>query len=369
MQNGPEGGEGLSGGNDSEGYDQEPSSEPVLSNVTLVHSIPHAQRARKQAGLRLRTGTAVSARDLLVTGSGASAIHAGAHAALLFGEGESSVASAVLYLNGHRSGGGQLRGGIIFGVEFKDRNPKLRNVSWEANPDPRLKAGSSALPVTKAAEDETATGAAYIGAFGTAENWLQEWTFFGPESECDPRGRMTGATSPGASRGGTPPQVSRDRPPSASVVGSSASRLFLAPGRRPTRSGPCDDSAPGPGSGGRTRDAGILCIRRGHGAPHRGGFRPDRSTTFAAICRTIARCGSTASRKPAAPRSRFSVPWAVSVGYGPAWACAKFRALATETKIGAATDRTLASAPPGLYDASQACHGIGGDSAHVLGIR
>ena len=170
VQHDPEGGDGLSGENDSEGYDQEPRSKTVLSNVTLVHASPYGRQARRKAGLRLRTGTAVSARDLLVTRFGGGAIDAGGRAALLFGEGESSVASAILYRNGSRLGAGQLRGDIVSGVEFEDRDPMLRNIFWEANPDPRPEAGSPALSTTKpasqAAEDETATGGAYVGAFG-----------------------------------------------------------------------------------------------------------------------------------------------------------------------------------------------------------
>ena len=95
---------------------------------------------------------------------------------LLFAEGEGSVTSALLYLNGFR----RLSGGLQDAVEFISRSPKLRDVRDIPNPDPRPKANSPAL------RDE---GEGYIGAFGAKENWLEEWTVFGPESEYDLRER------------------------------------------------------------------------------------------------------------------------------------------------------------------------------------
>ena len=46
------------------------------------------------------------------------------------------------------------------------------------NPDPRPKPDSPALK---------AAGEGYLGAFGRKDNWLEEWTVFGPESAYDPR--------------------------------------------------------------------------------------------------------------------------------------------------------------------------------------
>ena len=186
VQQGPEGVDGIAGGNDAEGHDREPRSHPALANVTLVHSSPDGARSRTAAGLRLSTGSGLTARNLLVTGFGGGAIDAGSRSALLFEEGESGVESAILHRNGYRSE--QVRGGIGSGVEFKDEDPKLRNVRYEANPDPRPKSGSPALErgddEEPPAEGEASTNDAYIGAFGE-ENWLEEWTFFGPESDYD----------------------------------------------------------------------------------------------------------------------------------------------------------------------------------------
>ena len=166
--------DGLAGGNDEQGHDLEPRSLPTLSNVTLVHTWPYGRRSRKAVALRLFTGSGVRVGDLLATRFLAGAIDARGRSALLFHEGESSVTGALLWSNGHR----QLLGGIQDTVEFLNRNPKLRDVRDFANPDPRPKANSPALP------DE---GEGYIGAFGKDENWLEEWTVFGPESVYDLR--------------------------------------------------------------------------------------------------------------------------------------------------------------------------------------
>ncbi len=89
----------------------------------------------------------------------------------------SSVTGALLWLNGAP----YLRGGIRNQVDYiAHRDPKLRDVRDFANPDPRPKANSPAL------HDE---GEGYIGAFGRKENWLEEWTVFGPESVYDLRER------------------------------------------------------------------------------------------------------------------------------------------------------------------------------------
>lgn len=176
VQQGPEGIHGIDGGNDEDGPDREPRSLPTLSNVTLVHSWPYGRRARKAAGVLVRSGSGLRARDLLVTSFGGGAIRAGSRAMLLFEDGESSVNGALLYLNG--AGRGQLRGGLTGGVEFVDHDPKLRDVRWFANPDPRPRASSPAL-----ADDREG----YIGAFDRDENWLEQWTVFGPESLYDLR--------------------------------------------------------------------------------------------------------------------------------------------------------------------------------------
>ena len=176
VHHGERGVDGLVGGNDEEGHDLEPRSLPTLSNVTLLHGWSFGRLQRKGVAVRLRTGSGLIARNLLATRFFGGAIEARGRSGLLFEEGESSVTSALLYLNGVRP----LKGGIQEAVEFISRRPKLRDVRWFANPDPRPKADSLALPEE---------GEGYIGAFGREENWLEEWTVFGPESAYDLRER------------------------------------------------------------------------------------------------------------------------------------------------------------------------------------
>ena len=80
-----------------------------------------------------------------VFGVGDGAIEARGRSALLFTRGESAVAGALLYSNGYRLGRGQLSGGLGTGVGFAGEDPKLRDVRYFANPDPRPKASSPAL--------------------------------------------------------------------------------------------------------------------------------------------------------------------------------------------------------------------------------
>ena len=172
VQHGDRGLDGLVGGHDEEGHDREPRSLPTLSNATLIHSVPYGRRGRKAVGVQLSDGSAAHVRDLLATRFRGGAIRASGRSRLLFGEGESSVVGALLYLNGSP----QVPGGLADAVEFRARFPKLRDVRDFPNPDPRPKAKSPALP------DE---GEGYIGAFGPKDNWLEEWTVFGPESVYD----------------------------------------------------------------------------------------------------------------------------------------------------------------------------------------
>ena len=177
VQHGRGGGDGLSGGHDPEqGHDREPRSLPTLSNVTLVHSAPYDRRTRRAVAVRLADGSAVQLRDLLAAHFRGGALRASGRSRLLFGEGESSLAGALLWLNGSP----QVPAGIAEDAEFDVRNPKLRDVRDFADPDPRPKADSPALTIERKG---------YIGAFGRTDNWLKEWTVFGPESVYDMRQR------------------------------------------------------------------------------------------------------------------------------------------------------------------------------------
>ncbi len=176
VQHGRGGGDGLSGGHDEQGHDREPRSLPTLSNLTLVHAAPYDRRARRAVAVRLSDGTAVQLRDLLAAHFGGGALRASGRSRLLFGEGESSLIGALLWLNGSP----QVPAGIAEDADFEVRDPKLRDVRDFADPDPRPKADSHALTIERKG---------YIGAFGRSENWLKEWTVFGPESVYDIRQR------------------------------------------------------------------------------------------------------------------------------------------------------------------------------------
>ncbi len=178
VQHGPGGTDAIHGAGDDQGHDRQPRSLPTLSNLTLVHSAGGPGGSREGLALRLSAGSGVTARDLLATGFGAGAIRAGVRAIQLFEDGQSSVASALLYRNGDAPGRAQLHRGLNAGIEFINKNPLLRDVRWVANPDPRPRADSPALP---------AAGEGYIGAFGKDANWLEQWTVFGAESSYDTR--------------------------------------------------------------------------------------------------------------------------------------------------------------------------------------
>ena len=78
---------------------------------------------RQRVGVRLRTGSGLTARDLLVTRFFSRAIEARGRSGLLFAEGESSITGALLYRNGYP----QLLGGVRDAVEFVSEDPKLRD--------------------------------------------------------------------------------------------------------------------------------------------------------------------------------------------------------------------------------------------------
>ena len=159
---------------------------PSVYNATLVGGARIGPGASSGDGIRLDAGAAVTARNLVLTGFGGYAIGAESEAARLFVDGRSSVRNAILHENGGRYGVAQTEEAITPYVEFLDEDPQLRNTRYEPNPDPRPKSGSVALEVDEAAvppsDSPLSQESPYVGAFG-ASNWLEEWTFFGPESD------------------------------------------------------------------------------------------------------------------------------------------------------------------------------------------
>ncbi len=96
---------------------------------------------------------------------------------------------------------GQLDEGLPAAMAGKGNiaaNPLLRNVRLEGNPDPRPREGSPALaiggaltpPAVDSGSDCGCGGAldtqgSFRGGFDAYNNWLEEWTFFGPEDNYD----------------------------------------------------------------------------------------------------------------------------------------------------------------------------------------
>ena len=186
VQHGRSGGDGLSGGHDEQGHDLEPRSLPTLSNVTLVHVAPYGRRGRRGVALRLADGSGVQAESLVAARFGGGAVRAAGRSRLLFDEGGSWVNGALLWLNGAP----QVPAFLAEAVEFRARNPQLRDVRDFANPDPRPKLSLDAVMYVLDVLGHDRER--YIGAFDWTENWLEEWTVFGPESVYDVRQRAEG---------------------------------------------------------------------------------------------------------------------------------------------------------------------------------
>ena len=178
--------QGLEGDNGIEATGPEAAlgtpGHPALYNLTLVGGATLGPEASSGYGFRLGAGAEVTARNLVVTGFGGFALGAESEAAGLFTNERSSIRNAILYENRGQFGLAQIEEGISPYVEFVDADPQLRNVRYEANPDPRPRRGSAVLETDAAAvppsDGSPRDGGRYVGAFGET-NWLEEWTFFG----------------------------------------------------------------------------------------------------------------------------------------------------------------------------------------------
>ena len=189
IQQDPTGDNGIEADNDSRGFDRTPRSHPTLYNVTMVGGLAQDEQTTSGDGMRIRVGTAVTARNVLMTGFGGDAIDVRDNSPGLFADGTSSIMNSIIHANGGQMGDAQLRGGVADSIGYMDTDPMLVNVRYEANPDPRpvvgsyaLKIGAAATPPSDGALD---TSAQCIGAFCNGENWLEEWTFFGDELDYD----------------------------------------------------------------------------------------------------------------------------------------------------------------------------------------
>ncbi len=189
IQQDPQGDNGIEADNDSSGFDRMPRSHPMLYNVTMVGGLEQDLNSTSGDGMRIRVGTAITARHVILTQFGGDALDVRDNSPGFFMDGTSSIENSIIHMNGAKMGDAQIKGGVESMVDFMDVEPMLVNVRYEANPDPRpmvgspaLMAGAGATPPSDGALD---TSAQCIGAFCNGENWLEEWTFFGDEFDYD----------------------------------------------------------------------------------------------------------------------------------------------------------------------------------------
>ncbi len=176
---------GIEADNDSSGFDRTPRSSPKIYNITMIGGIEGNDLSLHGGdGMRVRVGTQVTVRNLVMSGFGGDAIDVRDNSPSFFMTGESSIKNAIITNNGDATGDAQIQGGVATYVDYEDVAPMLTNVRFEGNPDPRpmlgspaLEAGAAATPPSDGALD---TSADFVGAFGSL-NWLEEWTFFGDE--------------------------------------------------------------------------------------------------------------------------------------------------------------------------------------------
>ena len=187
IQQGAAGGNGIEGDSDSSDFDRLPRSHPTLYNITMIGGLVQGSTSTSGDGMVIGTGSAITARNVLVTGFGGDALVVRDNSPSFFTNGTSSVENAIIHANGGQTGSLQIASvdsGFDQHIGYLDMAPLLLNVWYEGNPDPRpilgspaLKIGAGAVPPSDGTLD---TSAQHIGAFGE-ENWLEEWTFFGAE--------------------------------------------------------------------------------------------------------------------------------------------------------------------------------------------
>ena len=177
----------IEGENDELSFDAFPRSAPKLYNLTLIGaSPPGSAHPPHGGGILLRSGSAATVRNAVVMGFPAGAIDAWDSSPSLFVDGTSSISNTIVHANGGRAAGTQINGSLEALVGYEDVEPMLVDPGYHSSPDPRprlyspaLNAGAGAVPPSDGTLD---TRAQYIGAFGDS-NWLEEWTFLGPESD------------------------------------------------------------------------------------------------------------------------------------------------------------------------------------------
>ena len=132
----------------------------------------------------------MTAMNTLVMGFAPVAIDVRDNSPSLFIDDTSTIKSSILYASDSPAGPARVNGGDKHIMGYLNGDPRLVNVRNEPNPDPRpmldspaLKIGAGTAPPSDGVLD---TSAQYVGAFADS-NWLEEWTFFGVETDYDAR--------------------------------------------------------------------------------------------------------------------------------------------------------------------------------------
>jgi hypothetical protein len=180
-----QGDQGLEMDNNELGPNNEPRSNPRLHNVSLIGS-PAAD-----LGFLLRLGAAMELSNCVITGFGEYGARITNDETFANTDAE-TIRSCTFWNNaGANNLAGMIEPGTLPFVQGQANiigaDPKLRNLRWEPNPDPRPLDGSPVFTVGASVTPPSITDgffdtdANYHGAFGE-DLWIEEWTRFGDES-------------------------------------------------------------------------------------------------------------------------------------------------------------------------------------------
>jgi|GEM_PF-833731 len=191
VQDSVDGDAGYEGDGNENGFLNEPRTDPQFWNVTWIGDPITGNR-----GLRVRRGHLGAFVNNIVHGFGNVGYQPSDDSS------GADVRSTIFWLNdgGATTLADQIDPDGLATVTADPNNesvaPRLRNVRYEGNPDPRPLDASPALAIGKAVTPPSVPGGGYCGqiadpsgsfrgGFSQDENWLEEWTFFGPEDNYD----------------------------------------------------------------------------------------------------------------------------------------------------------------------------------------
>lgn len=86
--------------NDSGGFDRTPRSRPKLYSVTMVGGLFRDQQKTSNDGMRIRVGSQVTFRNLILSGFGGEALDVRDNSPGFFMDGTSTVDNAIIHHNG-----------------------------------------------------------------------------------------------------------------------------------------------------------------------------------------------------------------------------------------------------------------------------